>query len=791
MTKSKKMLASILTAAMILTASAPVTYAAAPATRTSASSAAYVKSDTTMDFTVTQDQTYQFRFEIVGPRGLEPHIVAGNGNVLRTENVTKAVENGHDVYYFKVRAIGKPGQASAIYTTLPGQKSVKHCTIAVGAPYVKSDTTVDFAVKKNNTYQFRFEIVGPRGLQPNLVAGNGSVLQTEDVKQVVENGHDVYYFKVRAIGKSGEGSSIYTTLPGQASVKHCTIWVDTKPGATTPGGSSNPGGTSQPGGNQGGDTEKPGETTPGQDDETQVPLESITMSQTAMTMEEGSQKSLYVVYHPGYTTEDKTVTWISSNPSVATVDSRGLVTSYAAGTTTITAKVGTKSASCVVTVIPKATQGLLGTISPSWPTRSTSAAKNTDIVFNVTGAKTDGITFTSDFGLDIINTKKETSGTNTKYTITVRADNSGTYKLVGHADNNTTVTVNVAKLNISSLNGQNVTLDITDTVTLTYMLNPSGGNSIVTVDSEPRFTATNARISSYTKKKAANGSDKWEVLVAPELDKTSGSVTMQLGDASYTINLTYVNTQQKVVDAFRQYAADHNYPVTYDPSIAASQLLGYTTSKADVDASGMPDENSMYNLLQKMKDHGATKFAYTISPPESYSSDYFTYEVTKTVPAGTEPDWDSIYYSIKNTDFDNSRAEDSQRDKIGCNPYACRRLQEVTGINIGEIDIGVILNGQEYSRPWNDVKSYYESLGMKFGQTPKKHSILFVLAGNGSSTHVTHVAFVESDVYGISKQSPDGYFLSSGGNANPLVPGYYIQNEWASESDNRWFLYAE
>ncbi len=771
MTKSKKMLASILTAAMILTASAPVTYAAAPATRTSASSAAYVKSDTTMDFTVTQDQTYQFRFEIVGPRGLEPHIVAGNGNVLRTENVTKAVENGHDVYYFKVRAIGKPGQASAIYTTLPGQKSVKHCTIAVGAPYVKSDTTVDFAVKKNNTYQFRFEIVGPQGLEPSIAAGNGNVLRTENVTKTVENGHDVYYFKVRAIGKSGEGSSIYTTLPGQASVKHCTIWVDTKPGSTTPGGSTNPGG-STPGGNQGGDTEKPGETTPGQDDETQVPLESITMSQTAMTMEEGSQKSLYVVYHPGYTTEDKTVTWISSNPSVATVDSRGLVTSYAAGTTTITAKVGTKSASCVVTVIPKATQGLLGTISPSWPTRSTSAAKNTDIVFNVTGAKTDGITFTSDFGLDIINTKKETSGTNTKYTVTVRADNSGTYKLVGHADNNTTVTVNVAKLNISSLNGQNVTLDITDTVTLTYMLNPSGGNSIVTVDSEPRFTATNARISSYTKKKAANGSDKWEVLVAPELDKTSGSVTMQLGDASYTINLTYVNTQQKVVDAFRQYAADHNYPVTYDPSIAASQLLGYTTSKADVDASGMPDENSMYNLLQKMKDHGATKFAYTISPPESYSSDYFTYEVTKTVPAGTEPDWDSIYYSIENTDFDNSRAENSQKDKIGCNPYACRRLQEVTGINIGEID-GFM--------SWSDTKAYYESLGMKFGTTPKEHSIIVYLDKEKPNT-IGHWAFVES-------VNENGNMQISEGAAGLGFCGFSIAPQ--TNSNYVWYLYIE
>lgn len=185
----------------------------------------YVKSDTTIDFTVVESKTYAFRFEVVGPRGLEPHIVAGNGNVLRTENVTKAVENGHDVYYFKVRAIGTPGEASAIYTTLPGQQAVKHCTITVGAPYVKSDTTVDFTVDKGHTYAFRFEIVGPQGLEPSIAAGNGNVLRTENVTKTVENGNDVYYFRVRAVGDPGEASAIYTTLPGQKSVKHCTITV--------------------------------------------------------------------------------------------------------------------------------------------------------------------------------------------------------------------------------------------------------------------------------------------------------------------------------------------------------------------------------------------------------------------------------------------------------------------------------------------------------------------------------------------------------------------------------------
>ena len=48
--------------------------------------------------------------------------------------------------------------------------------------------------------------------------------------------------------------------------------------------------------------------------------------------------------------DDKTVTWTSSNASVAVIDTNGKVTAKAEGTSTITAKIGNVSATCVVTV---------------------------------------------------------------------------------------------------------------------------------------------------------------------------------------------------------------------------------------------------------------------------------------------------------------------------------------------------------------------------------------------------------------------------------------------------------
>lgn len=95
------------------------------------------------------------------------------------------------------------------------------------APSVKSDTTMDFTVAKGNTYAFKFTVIGSKA-NPQIAAGNGAVLRTENTVKKVENGNDTYYFKVRAIGSCGQESAVYTTLPGQSAVRHCKIKVGVK-----------------------------------------------------------------------------------------------------------------------------------------------------------------------------------------------------------------------------------------------------------------------------------------------------------------------------------------------------------------------------------------------------------------------------------------------------------------------------------------------------------------------------------------------------------------------------------
>ena len=90
-------------------------------------------------------------------------------------------------------------------------------------------------------------------------------------------------------------------------------------------------------------------------DSVDIPLTKITLNKTTLSLTKGGTSTLTVAYTPSNTTDNKTVTWTTSNPSVVTV-SGGKVTAVGAGTATITAKVGSKTATCKVTVTEPTTK---------------------------------------------------------------------------------------------------------------------------------------------------------------------------------------------------------------------------------------------------------------------------------------------------------------------------------------------------------------------------------------------------------------------------------------------------
>jgi uncharacterized protein YjdB len=79
-----------------------------------------------------------------------------------------------------------------------------------------------------------------------------------------------------------------------------------------------------------------------------IPVESVELDRNELSLVEGDSYTLTATVHPDEAT-DKTITWTSSNPDVASVDG-GVVSARKEGSVTITAKAGNKTAMCSVVV---------------------------------------------------------------------------------------------------------------------------------------------------------------------------------------------------------------------------------------------------------------------------------------------------------------------------------------------------------------------------------------------------------------------------------------------------------
>ena len=82
------------------------------------------------------------------------------------------------------------------------------------------------------------------------------------------------------------------------------------------------------------------------------PITSVRLSQTRMTLGAGTSQQLRAMIEPVDTTDDTTLTWMSTVPSVATVDQEGNVTAVSEGYAIIRVKtVNGISTTCRVEVV--------------------------------------------------------------------------------------------------------------------------------------------------------------------------------------------------------------------------------------------------------------------------------------------------------------------------------------------------------------------------------------------------------------------------------------------------------
>lgn len=114
-----------------------------------------------------------------------------------------------------------------------------------------------------------------------------------------------------------------------------------------------------------------------------VAVTGITLDKSELALTEGETGTLTATVTPENAT-DKTVTWSSSDESVATV-ADGTVTAVAAGTATITAKAGDVEAACTVTVTEKQEEiPAAGYTVSATNAVSITAGENAEVIITVT-----------------------------------------------------------------------------------------------------------------------------------------------------------------------------------------------------------------------------------------------------------------------------------------------------------------------------------------------------------------------------------------------------------------------
>ena len=167
-------------------------------------------------------------------------------------------------------------------------------------------------------------------------------------------------------------------------------------------------------------------------EKTVIDVASVTLDKNALTLytnRDPKTATLTATVSPDNAT-DKTVTWISADEKIATVEN-GVVTAVGNGTTTITAQTGEKTATCVVTVRTYSSGG--GSSSPSYSVTTPSKTENGTVTVSPRSAeKGDTVTITvkpdSGYQLDELTVTdkngkelKLTDKGNGKYTFTMPA----------------------------------------------------------------------------------------------------------------------------------------------------------------------------------------------------------------------------------------------------------------------------------------------------------------------------------------------------------------------------------
>ena len=289
-----------------------------------------------------------------------------------------------------------------------------------------------------------------------------------------------------------------------------------------------------------------------------VEVTSISLNKDALSLIEGDSETLTATVKPDDAT-DKTVTWTTSDTSVATVDN-GVVTAVKVGTATITAEAGDKSATCTISVVPTpVTSVTLNQTSASLKARETltlTATVKPDDATDKTVSWT-----TSDASVATVDNGVVTAVKVGTATITAEA-----------GDKSATCTISVVPTPVTSvtLNQTSASLKARETLTLTATVKPDDAT-----DKTVSWTTSDASVATVD-----NG-------VVTAVKVGTATITAKAGDKSATCAISVIPTPVTSITLDQTSASlmvgeTVSLTATVKPDDATDKTVTWTTSDASV-----------------------------------------------------------------------------------------------------------------------------------------------------------------------------------------------------------------
>ena len=228
-----------------------------------------------------------------------------------------------------------------------------------------------------------------------------------------------------------------------------------------------------------------------------VAVNSISFDRTTLSLNVGGNYTLKVTFNPT-DASNKTITWSSSNTSVASVDGNGKVTANKAGTATITATSNNgKKATCTVTVTNPTVAVTGVSLNKTSLTLTVGDTSTLTATVSPSNATNKNVSWSSS------NTNVATVDTSGK--VTAKAAGTATITVTtvdGSKKATCNVTVNAANVPVTgvTLNKTSLTLTVGGNETLSATVNPSNATNkgvtwsssntgVATVDSNGKVTA--------------------------------------------------------------------------------------------------------------------------------------------------------------------------------------------------------------------------------------------------------------------------------------------------------------